>query len=432
MASTISDRGGSVAGLKVRMIQTGTDNEYSRGLAEANSHRLITPMLAIPYLAAVTLAGVDLEVIDEQNGLMDDQGSPDLVAISGMTMHANRMYALADAYRERGIPVVLGGVHVSFMLDEARKHADAVAIGEAEFLWPRMLDDFARGKLEPVYSSTEPVDLSLIPRPRLDLVDGPAYRGRMGSLNALMATRGCPHDCDFCCVKKMFGRNFRTRPLDSVMDELGAMDESFVLFADDNIIGNPGYARQLFQRLKPLGRSWGAQASIQLAENQELLDLAVDAGLKSVFLGIESVDPENLVTMRKAGVNNASHYAENLKRLHDKGVMVFGSFIVGLDHDDESVFENVYEFIMRNGIDFPLVNVLTPFPGTDLYQAMEASGRIVDRNWDRYNLTQAVFTPARMSADELQFGYDSLIRELNRHAFRGNPAERQRLSVDAF
>ena len=190
--------------MKVLMISCGIDNRYGAGLTEYNKCRQVTPLLAIPYLAAVTPLEIDLQVIDEMNGLITDFPDADLVAISGMTMHANRMYRIGDAYRNRGVAVVMGGIHVSYMADEALQHADAVMIGEGEYLWPILLDDFSKGQLKKVYQSNIVVDIATLPWPRLDLVAGPAYTAPKGSLNSIMTTRGCPNSCDFCCVKNMF------------------------------------------------------------------------------------------------------------------------------------------------------------------------------------------------------------------------------------
>ena len=398
--------------MKVLMISCGIDNRYGAGLTEYNKCRQVTPLLAIPYLAAVTPLEIDLQVIDEMNGLITDFPDADLVAISGMTMHANRMYRIGDAYRNRGVAVVMGGIHVSYMADEALQHADAVMIGEGEYLWPILLDDFSKGQLKKVYQSNIVVDIATLPWPRLDLVAGPAYTAPKGSLNSIMTTRGCPNSCDFCCVKNMFGNRFRSRHIDDVIDEIIQMNNDPIMFADDNLTANVKYVTELCNKLIPLRRVWAAQSSIKVAKKPELLKLLYDAGCRSLFIGLETLSQQNLEGINKSMVNHIDEYEVMLKRIKDHGIRIVGSFIVGLDNDDMSVFDDIYNFVIKNQIDFPIINILTPFPGTVLYKQMVEENRVIDFNWDKYNLTQVVFKPKKMSVDELQYGYNELFYEL--------------------
>jgi radical SAM superfamily enzyme YgiQ (UPF0313 family) len=401
--------------MKILLIAPGIDNEYGKDLKEGNKYRFLTPLLALPYLAAVTPPGIEVKIIDEENGLMTEYEEADLVGISGMTMHANRMYKLADHYRGKGIPVVLGGIHVTHMSREASLHADAVVIGEAEEIWPQLLNDFQAGKLKPIYKCGEYISLENLPFPRVDLAAGPTYSPPSGYLNSIMATRGCPHNCSFCCVTKTFGRNFRTRPIEKVIAEVQSMAMGPVFFNDDNLIGNQKYAKELFQALIPLKIKWGSQVSIKIAENPELLDLAKESGCTVLFIGIETVNPDNIVSINKKMVNTVEKYSDSLKKIHDHGIRILGSFIVGLDNDDETVFDQVYDFIEQNKIDTPLVGILTPFPGTDLWKQFEAEGRIIDRNWEKYNFFHVVFQPKKMTPEQLQFGYHHLVKRLLRN-----------------
>lgn len=404
--------------MRVLMISCGIDNKYGAGLIEYNKCRQVTPLLALPYLAAVTPSYVSLQVIDEMNGLITDYPDADLVAISGMTMHANRMYRIGDYYRENGATVVMGGIHVSYMQEEALQHCDSIIIGEGEYLWPALLDDYKNHCLKRVYKSDVVVDISSLPWPRLDLVDGPAYKPPHGSLNSIMTTRGCPNSCDFCCVKNMFGNRFRSRRIDDIINEIAQMSKDPIMFADDNLTANYKYVTELCNRLIPLNRTWAAQASLKVAERPELLSLLYKAGCRSLFLGIETLSQQNLETVNKARVNHITEYETQIKRIKDHGIKIVGSFIVGLDNDSIGVFDDIYEFVVRNAIDFPIVNILTPFPGTALYFKLLKENRIVDFNWDKYNLTQTVFVPAKMTREELQFGYNSLFFELSKHQKR--------------
>ncbi len=231
-------------------------------------------MLSIPYIAAMISKDkdVDIEVIDEMHGLMNLDHLPDadIVGLSGMTMHINRVYRLADVFRKRGSYVVLGGIHVSFMVEEALTHGDTVICGEGEISWSKFLEDYKRQAAKRVYMCEEPVEIRKLPRPRLDLVKGKAYERPYGSMNAIMASRGCPNNCTFCCVKNMFGRKMRYRDVEDVCEEISEMNDDLILFADDNMVGNPTYAKKLFKAMKPLNKTWGGQVSITLAKDEEL------------------------------------------------------------------------------------------------------------------------------------------------------------------
>ena len=407
--------------MKVLLISTGIDNKEGFAIIQGNRNRPLFPMLALPWLAALTPDDIQVEIFDEAHGLLTEKIEADLVGISGMTMHANRMYRLADDYRDMGIPVVLGGIHVTFMQKEALQHADAIVVGEAEKVWPVLLQDFQNSQLKKIYCSSSPAELDTLRPPRLDLADGPAYRPPLGYLNSVMSTRGCPYSCSFCCVSKMFGRKMRFRPIEHVIAEISALPPHFpIFFSDDNLIGNRNYAKKLFYALLPLKRKWGAQMSLKIAEDDELLRLAALSGCYSVFLGIESVNPNNIIHINKKNVNAVEKYAEFIRKIHDVGIEIMGSFIVGLEDDDERVFEDIYDFVDKNKIKVPLVGILTPFPGTDIFFELEQQGRIIDKNWDKYNLAHTVFKPQKMSPEQLDQGYFELIRHLNRLRFRND------------
>ena len=403
--------------IKVLLVSVGIDNKYGAISGKANQNRIITPMLSIPYIAAMISKDkdVDIEVIDEMHGLMNLDHLPDadIVGLSGMTMHINRVYRLADVFRKRGSYVVLGGIHVSFMVEEALTHGDTVICGEGEISWSKFLEDYKRQAAKRVYMCKEPVEIRKLPRPRLDLVKGKAYERPYGSMNAIMASRGCPNNCTFCCVKNMFGRKMRYRDVEDVCEEISEMNDDLILFADDNMVGNPTYAKKLFKAMKPLNKTWGGQVSITLAKDEELLKMAAESGCKSLFIGIESINTKNLELINKTKVNRVDEYSELIKKIRSYGIEIFGSFIVGLDEDDEATFNDIYEFVIKNDIKFPAVGILTPFPGTELYQSMQAEDRIFEYNWDKYNLTQVVFRPKNMEPEELQFMYDNLIYNLN-------------------
>ena len=403
--------------MNILLIQTGITKEQQKAMGEGNIHRDNMPMLGLLYLAALTPPEHQLTVIDENHGLIEKYEKYDIVGISGMTMHAERMYALADIYRNLGCHVVLGGVHVSFMIQEALEHCDTVMVKEGEVTWLQFLKDFEEGRAKKVYETEIVTDLARLPRPPRELVDGEAYKAPHGTLNSIVATRGCPNHCTFCCVRKMFDKCFRIRPVDSIVDEIKGMDENIIIFQDDNIVGNFSFARELFTKIRPLNRLWGAQGSINVAANRELLHLMADSGCRTLFVGFESINPKNLLAIGKSGVNRISQYEENIRKIHDCGIKIFGSFIVGLDDDDDGVFDHIYEFCYKNQIDFPIVNCLTPFPGTELFEALDRENRILDKTWSRYNLTNVLVKPLHMSADKMQFEYNTLVHYLNKMTY---------------
>ncbi|MFC1671372.1 B12-binding domain-containing radical SAM protein, partial [Spirochaetota bacterium] len=263
------------------------------------------------------------------------------------------------------------------------------------------------------------------PFPRLGLVDGPGYRQPKGTLNSIMATRGCPHNCKFCCVTRMYGKGFRMRPVDEVIAELNLLNDEPIVFADDNLIGNPRYAKELFKAMIPLKKTWGAQLSIKIADDLELLKLAKESGGFSFLFGFESINKDNIEDMNKGSVNNVKKYEECIKIVHDHGFQVVGSFIIGLDHDDENSFDELYEFIVNNDVDIPFVNIFTPLPGSDLFETYKKQDRILTYDWARYNWNHVVSKPKKMTPEQLQEGYDNLQKRLYPYIVK-KAMERQR------
>ncbi len=394
--------------MKILLIQTGLSESLQKNLGFGNKYRLNMPMLGLLYIKEMIPDDISVDVVDETHGLISEYQYNDIVGISGMTMHALRMYQLADAYRELGCHVVLGGVHVSFMVEEALPHCNTVMIGEGELSWKQLIEDFKNGKPQKVYRPNETMDLAQLRKPDLSLIDGPAYHSPHGTLNSLVATRGCPNHCSFCCVKKMFDGPFRIRPVECVLEEIEGMNSDLIMFQDDNITGNHKFSEALFSEMKGMDRIWGGQSSINIANNAPLMTLLQESGCASLFIGFESINPKNIKSISKSGVNKTEKYGEMIQIIHDHGIGIVGSFIVGFDDDDEQVFDDIYEFVTRNNITFPVVNCLTPFPGTDLYQSLSQQDRIIDTNWEKYTLNNVVIQPKQMDADRLQYKYNSL------------------------
>jgi len=403
-----------VENLNILLIQSGKEMHEQKEIEKANTGRLNMPMLGLLYIAASISSEHNVQVIDEIDGLITVFHKYDIVGISGMTMHANRMYYLADQYRKLGCHVVLGGIHVSFMVEEALLHADTVIVGEGEELWSLFLEDFMKGIQKSVYFTDKLLDLTALPFPDRKLIDSASYQLPKGSLNSVIATRGCPNTCSFCCVRNMFKKTYRVRPVSSVIEEIKTLDNGLVMFQDDNIFGNPKYAKELLLELKNVHRIWSGQCSINVANNKEILDLMEQSGCCSLFIGIESINPKNINEIGKTGVNKPNLYGEEIKKLHDKGISIIGSFIVGLDDDDEKCFDDIYEFCYKNKIDYPAVSCLTPFPGTVLYEQLFRENRIIDFNWDKYTLTNVVIKPKMMSSDVMQYKYNELMNALHK------------------
>ena len=361
------------------------------------------PYLSLTTLAALTPEDVEVTIEDENVQEINFLDQPDLVAVSIITPLANRGYAIADQFRKISIPVVIGGFHATWMAEEAGQHADAVALGEAEMVWFQVIEDFKKRSLQKFYKAEGRSDLQNLPIPRRNLLPKRAYF----FTNTMQISRGCPFQCDFCSVTAFFGHTCRLRPLEEVRKELELLLQktNFIFFVDDNIIGNPAYARELFSLLKEYRVKWLSHASINIAESEDLLEKAGESGCYGLFIGFESLSQKTLQSHRKTA-NRADRYRELIKKIHDQGIGVEGSFIFGSDEDDPSVFHQVVEFCEETKIDAAVFAILTPYPGTRLYEQYTREDRIISRNWDLYDMNHVVFKPRGMSLEQLQEGHD--------------------------
>jgi radical SAM superfamily enzyme YgiQ (UPF0313 family) len=391
--------------LKIRLIDPAYDHPFI-----SHSQKVIKTIwfarLTLTTLAALTPADIEVKITDENVEPIDFEEDVDLVGVTGMVMHASRAYQIARRFRERGIPVVMGGPHASSRPLEAKEHVDAVVIGEAEDIWRGLIEDLKNGSLKPFYKAGAFCSMERTPHPRLDLLRQDAYM----TINCVQTTRGCPHQCDFCHVTHFFGKTYRCRPVDEVIEEVERLDGEFIVFIDDNIAGNRQHARELFTRLKPLKKKWAGQASMTLTRDPELLGLASESGCVSLFFGIESLSPENLKDVNKA-FNRTHQFEEAIKIVHDHDIMIVGGFIFGLDHDDEGVFERTLRFCERNRIELPSFFVLTPLPGTPLFERMESEKRLLHQDWAQYNGATVVFKPKLMTEETLQRGFNWVCKE---------------------
>jgi radical SAM superfamily enzyme YgiQ (UPF0313 family) len=366
------------------------------------------PTLGLLRVAGATPPDWQVTILDEKVEPIDFSRPADLVGITGMTPAIDRAYAIADGFRARGVPVVMGGIHVSMNPEEALRHCDAVVVGEAEGLWPRVLSDVRRGALQRRYRHETFPALSGLGSPDWSLYDGKGYL----PFHCVETSRGCPHGCDFCSVTDYFGGCYRTRPPVEVEAEVRGLRpfegrfvlKNVVFFVDDNIAGRRPHARELLARMVPYRLKWLGQASTTVAADDELLTLCRKSGCMGLLIGFETLSAEKLQAMRK-GFNSPDRYLDAIRKIHDHGIGVSGAFVFGLDGDDEGVFDRTYEFVQKAKLESPYFSILTPYPGTRLYRRLEAEGRIVDRDWSNYNTNNVVYEPRGMSAQQLFDGY---------------------------
>jgi radical SAM superfamily enzyme YgiQ (UPF0313 family) len=356
------------------------------------------PPLNLATLAALTPPEHEVAIDDGCLGPVEATKSADLVAITAMSAQAPAAYALADEYRARGIPVVLGGIHPSMCPDEAAEHADAVVLGEADRLWPDLVQDFRNGKMKSRYHDPEAVDMAQIALPRRDLIDPKGYV----IFNTVQTTRGCPFNCNFCSVTTMSGVRYRFRPPEKIVEELRTLDGRFIYFVDDNIIGNPQRAKALFKALLPLKLGWASQVTINFARDADLMRLARESGCYGVFIGFESFSNQSIRDAGK-GVNRPDEYLRDIRRIHQAGITVWGSFIFGFDNDAVEVFRETLDFIEESRMEFAQFSLLTPLPGTALFKQFEEEQRIVHRDWSKYDLGSIVFNHPLLTAERLHF-----------------------------
>lgn len=369
------------------------------------------PYLALPLLAALTPSEFDISIVDENIDQIDFDSKPDIVAISAITPLAPRGYEIADDFRKRGSKVVLGGYHPTWLPDEAARHADSVVIGEAEDVWKDLIDDFKRGSLKKFYKARGLSNISNIPIPKRGLLN----RSKYLLYNTLHTTRGCPFDCEFCSVTAFHGHSFRQRPITEVEKEIMSLEQKgwrgrYIFIVDDNIVGDKRYALQLFNLFKEYNIKWLGQASTTIARDDELLKKCADSGCYGLFMGFESLNQETLNSMNKR-FNTASHYGDIIKKIHDHGIRIQGSFIFGYDNDDKYIFEKTLSFVNKVRLDAIIFAILTPYPGTKIYRRLEEEGRIISRDWSLYDMDHVVYRPMGMTPEELQRGHEFACRE---------------------
>jgi len=359
---------------------------------------LLIPQLALFILKGLTPGEHEVEMVEEERLDVDLDSDCDLVGISCMTANAYRAYYFADEFRKRGKKVILGGVHPTILPDEAAQHADSVVIGEAEGVWAQLLLDVQNNNLQKTYHQSEPDLSQYVPKDFSSLKSNILF-----NVIPMMTTRGCPYSCEFCCVTDLFGKKIRHIPVENVVRDIVESKRKNFMFLDDNIMGNPKYAKELFRAIKPLKIKWVGQSSISFAKDDELMQLAAECGCKALFFGFESVSETGLKAMKKS-MKSLEELEEAIKKIKSHGILIHASMIFGLDHDTLDVFNESVDFLIKNKISTVSFNVLTPYPGTKTFQQMKESGRLLTDDWSFYDHNTVVYTPANMSPIELQEG----------------------------
>jgi radical SAM superfamily enzyme YgiQ (UPF0313 family) len=365
------------------------------------------PPLGLATLAAYLLPEDRVAIQDEHIETLDLDDRPDLVVLQVYITSASRSYEIADHYRRLGSHVCLGGLHVTSLPEEARQHADTLFLGPGEDTWPAFLADFRAGHPGPEYRSKNRSLLGA-PLPRRDLLQQHLYLVP----NTIVVSRGCPHHCDFCYKDAFYsgGLSYYTQAVDRALAEIESLRGRHLYFLDDHLFANPRFASALFQGMQGMGRVWQAAGTVDSILKPGLLEQAAGSGLRSLFVGFETLNPANLQAQHKVQ-NLHRDYTLAIRKLHDLGVMVNASFVFGMDEDDAGVFARTVEWAVQQGIETATFHILTPYPGTRLYKSMQAGSRLLSLDWDRYDTRHTVFQPARMTAQELEQGYQRAYRE---------------------
>jgi len=384
---------------------------FSDRVKKPTEKPFLIPPLNLPIVASLTPQDYEVVLVDENIEDTDFEQDVDLVGITAMTAQAPRAYRIADTWRKRGVRVVMGGIHPTAVPEEAAQHSDAVVIGEVENIWAQVIKDAETNGLKKFYRSVERPCLKELPYPRLDLLRSDRYI----VCNVIQVFRGCPFNCRFCSVTNFFGNTYRYKPVDDVVREVqlrvgDTRKSRFFGFVDDNIGGLPSYAKELFTRLIPFHIIWGGQASLTIARDRELMRIFERSGCKALFIGLESASQAALHESNKNFLK-VSQFKEAIKIIHDHGIGVEGAFIFGFDDDDHGVFERTVEFADRIGVDAAQFGILTPFPGTAVWEKMVQEHRIISDDWARYTIGHVVFDPKKMSPERLQEGADWAWRE---------------------
>ncbi len=382
----------------IHLINPKTDSLTTRPIYL--NRALYSPLAGLLAVAAsIPRDQYEVVLTDENIEPIDFDLKADLVGISAMTSYVNRGYEIADQFRQKGVPVVMGGVHPSFMPQEALKHCDAVVVGEVELVIDKLLDDLEQGAMRGTYKSNTLHPMAGMPMPRYDLLK----KNRYVNCTFVQTSRGCHQGCTFCAEPLMNGLKFRYRPVDEVIHEMENCGSRVVSINDADFFGTPERPKEVMRALKGRGLQWQAGVTSKLAQDDRMLELAAESGCTMLSIGFESISRETLKSVHKH-VNRPETFVALVDKLHSYGIMVFGLFMYGFDGDDVSVFDETVNFNINTKYDACAYSVLTPYPGTLTWYEMKKANRIVSFDWEKYDQGHVVFRPAQMSGDELRLG----------------------------
>jgi radical SAM superfamily enzyme YgiQ (UPF0313 family) len=379
-------------------------HRFTKGLGT----RLKLPPWGLCAVAALIPDEHTVSIVDEIFDKIDFRRNFDLVGITATDSGVNRGYEIADIFRTKGVPVVMGGIHVSAMPDEALQHADAVVVGEAELIFGKALEDAKNGKMKGIYKADKYLDMIDLPMLRIDLLK---HSERYSITQCIQTTRGCPYDCEFCSTTKFWGNKYRLRPVDQVVEDIKNLDTSkLYVFADDNFGVIKKYTDELLEKILPLNIKWVTQVGVLVASRKGFLEKAAKSGCKCLFIGFETINTDTLERSKKTH-NNPAEYKKIIEQAHKVGIIILGSFVIGMDDDDPQVFKKMYQFFNEIKIDCVQLNVPYPYVGTQLRERLLEEGRITCNDYDNYMLDGVNFIPKKMTPEELCQGYRWLHRK---------------------
>jgi radical SAM superfamily enzyme YgiQ (UPF0313 family) len=390
-------------------------SEFMKTLLGKNDTMM--PNLSALVLASITPGEFEFKYIDEEiEDIVYDKIDADIIAITCMTIQAKRAFEIAKEFKKRNFTVVMGGAHPTVLPHETLNHCDSVVVGEGEICWKHLLSDFKNNQLKPIYKSADYGEINNFPMPKYDVMDHSHYFHY-----PIQATRGCPYNCDFCAIKFTSGRKFRFKPVEQVIEEIkiaksydkGFYKKSF-FFVDDNLYINREYSKKLFSEMSKLNITWVGQGSVNIAKDDEVLELMAQSGCRGFTIGFESISQSSLKEVNKASVNISEEYSNAIQKIQSYGIIVSGCFIFGFDHDGLDIFEKTVKFTNDTNIYTALLNILTPYPGTELRNRLEKEGRILNSDWSNYNCLNTVFSPKNMTPEDLKQGTLWAIKEVNR------------------
>lgn len=361
----------------------------------------MAPPLSLLTLGALTPEKHKVTISDENIEVLNFEDSPDLIGITVKADTANRSWEIARIYREKGIPVVFGGIYPTTCPEENFNHADSLVIGEAEMLWEQLLQDAENGCLRKLYKNDTAPDLSKSPTPKWELISEKNYL----YTNTLTIGRGCPWNCSFCynSSPNLFP-GYRMKPIENILQEIKSVNSRHIMFIDDNFLANPPFARELLKKFLPLGLTWHTAVSADIGSHDDILDQMAESGCRSLFIGFETLNPKNLASTNKQQ-NHIEKYEEVVSKIHSRGIMVNASVVFGFDGDGPEVFKQTTDWLINQKIETMTAHIMTPYPGTKLFSQLQNENRILDQDLSHYNTSYAVFEPKGMSRTELEAGY---------------------------